>query len=368
MLKKKITIALITLAMLTSSLPVMAANDTATPPEMPAMTDGTQPPALPDGEAPTDGEQPPERKDGEQSAHGGAQMVKALPFEDVASDAWYYDVVNRAYNMSLISGMSDTEFAPESSVTGGQLVMMIYRAAGNAVQTSYEGKWYDYAVDWAKENGIITDNGWTFDPEAELTREQMMDLLYNYKAYKGEVTDDKADLTKFTDSANISDWAADKIAWLVEKGYIQGDGETLRPQDGLTRAETAVILVGAVSDGSESKENGENGQPDSDRPEPPSGSGGGGTPPSGGQPGCQSFCGSGTVTQGTAANTIDEDGVYSDKTYISTGDDETRSALTAQRLRLTVSLLTRLRARPQTQRTATSTVRMPRFSQQTAQT
>ena len=322
MLKKKITIALITLAMITSSLPVMAANDQTTPPEMPAMTDGTQPPALPDGEAPTDGEQPPEKPDGEQPTDGGAQPVKALPFEDVTSDAWYYSVIDKAYNMSLISGMSDTEFAPENSVTGGQLVMMIYRAAGNAVQENYEGKWYDYAVNWAKENSVITDNGWTFDPEAELTREQMMDLLYNYKAFKGEVTDDKADLTKFTDSADISDWAADKIAWLVEKGYIQGDGETLRPQDGLTRAETAVILVGAVSDGSESKENGENGQPDSDRPEPPTGGNGGGTPPSGGQPGGQSFGGSSSVTQGTAANTIDTDGVYTDKTYISTGDDE----------------------------------------------
>lgn len=301
MLKKKITIALITISMLAASLPVMAANDTNTPPELPAMSDGQQPPEMPDGQP---------------------QQLAALPFEDVASDAWYYSVVNKAYNMSLISGMSNTEFAPESSVTGGQLVMMIYRAAGNAVQENYEGKWYDYAVQWAKENGIIDNNGWTFDPEANLTREQMMSLLYNYKAYKGETDETVTDLAAFTDNGEISDWAADKIAWLVAKGYIVGDGETLRPQDGLTRAETAVILVGAVSDGSEGKENGENGgQPDGDRPEPPSG-GNGGTPPTGGQPGGQSFGGSGTVTQGTAANTIDTDGTYSDKTYISTGDDE----------------------------------------------
>ncbi|MBQ2670845.1 MAG: S-layer homology domain-containing protein [Clostridia bacterium] len=211
MLKKKITIALITLAMLTASLPAMAANEQATPPEMPAMTDGTQPPEMPDGET------PPEKPDGEQPTDGGAQMLKGLPFEDVATDAWYYNVINQAYNMSLISGMSDTEFAPQNSVTGGQLVMMIYRAAGNAVQENYEGKWYDYAVEWAKDNGIIDENGWTFDPEAELTREQMMDLLYNYKSFKGEVTDDKADLAKFTDSADISDWAADKLPGLLPR-------------------------------------------------------------------------------------------------------------------------------------------------------
>ena len=316
MLKKKITIILITAAMLASSFPVMAANDTNTPPEMPSMADGQTPPEMPDGET------PPEIPDGEQPASGGAPMtMQTLPFEDVVSDAWYYDVISKAYSMSLISGMSETIFAPENSVTGGQLIMMMYRAAGNSVQENYEGKWYDYAVDWAAENNIITDAA-AFDAEANLTREQMMYLLYNYKAYKGETDSAAADLSTFTDSADISADCVDKIAWLVAKGYIQGDGETLRPKDGLTRAETAVILVGAVSDGSENGENG--GQPggdDSDRPEPPS-NGNGGTPPSGGQPGGQSFGGSGTVTQGTAANTIDEDGTYSGQTYISTGDDE----------------------------------------------
>ena len=314
MLKKKITIALITLAMLTASLPAMAANEQATPPEMPAMTDGTQPPEMPDGET------PPEKPDGEQPTDGGAQMLKGLPFEDVASDAWYYNVINQAYNMSLISGMSDTEFAPEGSVTGGQLVMMIYRAAGNAVRSNAGGAWYSYAVDWAKDNGIITDEGWMFNPEANLTREQMMVLLYNYKAYKGETDEEQASLGIFTDGNDISDYALEAAGWLIAKGYIKGDGETLRPLDGLTRAETAVILVGAVSDSAENGENG--GQPDGDRPEPPTGGNGGGTPPSGGQPGGQSFGGSSSVTQGTAANTIDTDGVYTDKTYISTGDDE----------------------------------------------
>lgn len=314
MLKKKITIALITISMLATAFPVMAANDTVQAPTPPAMTVGAQ-------TLSPDRETPPEKPNGENIADGREKTEKTLPFNDVASDAWYYNAVNRAYNMSLISGMSDTEFAPENPVTGGQLVMMLYRGAGNPTQESYEGKWYDYAVQWAKENKVITDNGWIFDPETELTREQMMDLLYNYKAFRGEVSEDKADLTKFTDSTDISSWAADKIAWLVEKGYIQGDGETLRPRDGLTRAETAVILVGAVSDGSESEEDDEKNKPDGDKPEPPMG-GNGGTPPSDGQPGGQQFGGSSAVTQGTAANTIDTDGTYSDKTYISTGDDE----------------------------------------------
>ena len=301
MLKKKITIALITLALIASSLPAFAANDTNTPPEPPAASDGQQPPEMPDGEIP--------------SVTAPAQM-KEMPFEDVRESDWFYNVVNQAYNMGLISGMNDTEFAPDGSVTGGQLVMMLYRAAGNAVQETYEGEWYDYAVDWATDKGIITNDGWTFDANEDLTREQMMVLLYNYKKYKGETSSDAADLTVYTDASDTSLWAETAASWLVAKGYIQGDGVTLRPKDTLTRAETAVILVGAVSN-----EKSSSSKPDGDRPEPPT-DGNGGNPPSNGQPGGQSFGGSGTVTQGTSANTIDTDGTYSDKTYISTGDDE----------------------------------------------
>ena len=45
-------------------------------------------------------------------------MNVSIPFTDVASDAWYYNVVSQAYGKGLISGMSDTEFSPESSVMG----------------------------------------------------------------------------------------------------------------------------------------------------------------------------------------------------------------------------------------------------------
>ena len=278
MLKKKITTLLITVALLTSIMPEAFADTTEQPPQMP------------------NGEQPQ------------GDMNVSIPFTDVASDAWYYNVVSQAYGKGLISGMSDTEFSPDSSVTGAQLIMMLYRADDNTVSEQTSGNWYDEAVDWAKEKSIISDNnGWTFDANADLTREQMMVLLYNYLQYKGNVLSALDDLSSYADSSEISAYAENAVKALVGKGIIEGDGETLRPLSSLTRAETAVILINAVDSGNPSANQG--------GMQPPSGNMPGGNAPGG-------FGGSGAVTQGTSIATITEDGTYSSTSYSSTGDDE----------------------------------------------
>lgn len=299
MLKKKITTLLITVALLTSIMPEAFADTTEQPPQMPTQSQGEQPPAKPDGDQ-SDGEQPPQMPNGEQPQ---GDMNVSIPFTDVASDAWYYNVVSQAYGKGLISGMSDIEFSPENSVTGAQLIMMLYRADDNTVSEQTSGNWYDEAVDWAKEKSIISDNnGWTFDANADLTREQMMVLLYNYLQYKGNDLSALDDLSSYTDSSEISAYAENAVKALVGKGIIEGDGETLRPLSSLTRAETAVILINAVDSVNPSANQGDM------------------QPPSGNMPG--GFGGSDTVTQGTSATTITEGGTYSSTSYASTGDDE----------------------------------------------
>ena len=299
MLKKKITTLLITVALLTSVMPAAFADTTEQPPQIPTQSQGEQPPAKPDGDQ-SDGEQPPQIPNGEQPQ---GDMNVSIPFTDVASDAWYYNVVSQAYGKGLISGMSDTEFSPESSVTGAQLIMMLYRADGNTVSEQTNGNWYDEAVDWAKEKSIISDNnGWTFDTNADLTREQMMVFLYNYLQYKGNDLSALDDLSSYTDRSEISAYAENAVKALVGKGIIEGDGKTLRPLSSLTRAETAVILINAVDSVN------------------PSANQGGMQLPSGNMPG--GFGGSDTVTQGTSATTITEGGTYSSTSYSSTGDDE----------------------------------------------
>ena len=114
---------------------------------------------------------------------------------------------------------------------------------------------------------------------------------------------ESADLTQFADGGDVSDYAEEAAGGLVALGIIEGDGVNLRPQDPITRAEASAVLIRALEKIEQSST-----QP-----------GGGETPPDM-PPG--GFGGSQEVTQGTSANTISEDGVYSGETYTSTGDDE----------------------------------------------
>lgn len=277
-MKKKSAISLlIAVGMLGSLIPAVSAAETA-PPDIPnEISDKATPPDMPNG--------------------GEGQ----LPFTDVSEDAWYYDVIAQAYGRGLVSGVSDTEFAPDNSVTGAELLTILYRADGNQTGAMESENWYDEAVAWAETNALLTeDNGWEFEPNTALTREQMMVILYRYLTYQGVEMSGEGNLSTFSDSTDISAYALDAVEALVGANMIEGNGTELMPLENLNRAEATAVLVRALE-----KTDPTFGQPD-DMP--------------GNRPG--GFGGSGTVTQGTSANTISEDGEYSDVSYTSTGDDE----------------------------------------------
>lgn len=243
-------------------------------------------------------ELPPELPSG---ANQPPSMNITLPFSDVSESDWFYDTVSKAYGMKLVTGVSETEFAPQKNVTGAELITMLFRADGNQDSGKQSENWYDEAISWAESNNILTaDNGWNFEANTALSREQMMVIIYRYACYKGAASDELSDLEGYEDVSSISAYALDAVKWLVGAELIEGDGNLLHPSDALTRAETATILMRTL---------------DLFMPAAPGGNMPGGNPPSG-------FGGSGTVTQGTSATTISENGEYSNETYESTGDNE----------------------------------------------
>jgi len=229
-----------------------------------------------------------------------------LPFTDIENNVWYYNSISKAYEMGLISGISDKVFSPNTSVTAAQFLSMLYRTEKNNNEVQQNANWYDNAVLWAEKNSIIiSENGWNFEAEKALTREQMMVILYRYMAYKGKDISSEYDISTFDDSEDISDYAKAAVKYLVSKEIILGDGNKLRPSDSITRAETAVILVKSLDKNTENKN-----IPQGNPPEKPNGNVPGG------------FGGSGTITQGSSANTISKNGSYTDLSYNSTTDDE----------------------------------------------
>ena len=108
------------------------------------------------------------------------------PFRDVRSTDYYYDAVLWAVENGITSGASADTFAPNATVTRGQTVTFLYRAAGSPAVGGNAGfsdvnanDYYNSAVAWAAENNITggTGNG-KFSPKADCTRGQIVTLLY----------------------------------------------------------------------------------------------------------------------------------------------------------------------------------------------
>ena len=180
-----------------------------------------------------------------------ARWTWANPFVDMDESDWFYDNVRYAYENGLFDGISETRFAPNVAISRAMLVTVLYRAAGEpAVDQEVPfvdletGSYYVNAVIWAYQHGIVDGVSETrFDPDANLTREQLAAILQRYAAYLGEETSETGDLTQFTDAAQISDWAVENVSWAVGVGLLDGKGHgILDPQGDTTRAEAAAVL------------------------------------------------------------------------------------------------------------------------------
>ena len=168
-------------------------------------------------------------------------------FIDIAANAWYRDAVQYAYDNGLMTGVSDTEFAPEQTTTRAMIVSMLARlegveSANNAGFADVSNEWYATAVNWAANVGVV--NGYedgTFKPNTAITREQLAAILMNYAAYKGEDVSARADLSSYTNQP--STWATEAMQWAVAEELIIGvTNDELQPQSSATRAQVAAIL------------------------------------------------------------------------------------------------------------------------------
>lgn len=84
--------------------------------------------------------------------------------------------------------------------------------------------------------------GGLFRPNAPITREQFVAILYRYAAYKGLQTTASASLSAFADAASVSGWAVDAVRWAVGSGLMNGKNGRIDPAGLTTRAEAAALL------------------------------------------------------------------------------------------------------------------------------
>lgn len=189
-----------------------------------------------------------------------------LNFTDVKESDWFFKGVEYVVDKDIMSGVSENQFDPSGKLTRAMLVQMLYNMesrpacdAENAFIDVPVGQWYTDAVIWANDAKIVSGMGeGLFAPNMEITREQMVAMLYNYAKYKGYDVTASADLSKFADNASVSTWAQPAMQWAVAEGYISGMGDNqLAPQGTATRAEIASVIMRFMEATAESAETAE---------------------------------------------------------------------------------------------------------------
>ena len=186
---------------------------------------------------------------GNKPCEGGADCPSGK-FVDVNPKEWYHPYVDYAVTHGLFGGTSANTFEPETAMTRAMLVTVLWRYEGepeageNTFSDVPNGQWYTNAVAWAAENGIVGGVGNNrFDPNGEITREQMATILFRYAEKKGIDTSKRGSLNIFSDEKQLSAYAKDAVQWAVAEQIINGSDGKLLPQGSATRAQVATILM-----------------------------------------------------------------------------------------------------------------------------
>ena len=169
---------------------------------------------------------------------------------DVKPTAWYYDNVEYGLAKGIFSGTGKDTFSPSGIVTRAQMAQILWNLGGSKTSSGASFSdvkstdWFYKAVSWCKKEGLMAGtSSTTFSPNSTLTREQMAMVLRNYVQHAGKSVSNSKDISSFKDASTAHSWALVGLKWAVAEKLLNGyDDNTLRPRNGLTRAELATVL------------------------------------------------------------------------------------------------------------------------------
>lgn len=177
-----------------------------------------------------------------------------ITFNDTADFPWAEEYIADLAARGVINGYSDGSFKPSDNVKRCDFVIMLVKALNVENGTDNfsdvpEDAYYASAVSAAKAAGITHGNGdGTFSPDSYITRQDMMIMVRGALAAGGiETAADLSALDKFTDNADISDYAKESVSAMVSAGIVTGTGSNVEPKGNTTRAQAAVIISKVIS-------------------------------------------------------------------------------------------------------------------------
>lgn len=197
-----------------------------------------------------------------------SRMIQILPHECPAKQYvdipicanWAHEGIDYAVGVGLFNGTTETTFSPDTAMTRAMIATVLWRSSGSPATNStnpywdvVNNYWYTTPILWAYETGLMSGMGeGMFAPDAVLTREQIVTVLYRYSIYRGVNPTGTVSLNGFTDGWMVADWSKAAMQWAISANILQGakepNGLFLNPQNGATRAQVATILMRFLRD------------------------------------------------------------------------------------------------------------------------
>lgn len=175
--------------------------------------------------------------------------VTTSSFSDMNGYSSYAGSVGLMTNLGIINGVGNNKFNPTGSVTRGEWITMLYRAAGSpAVYSSANftdvPSWCKDAVQWAVQNGITDGIGNNkFGPDMTLDRMQIVTFMYRFAKLQGMDVSSTLYLSAYTDGNTVDTWAQPAMKWALQKGYLDPVGGKIQPKGTMTRVMVADCLA-----------------------------------------------------------------------------------------------------------------------------
>lgn len=191
---------------------------------------------------------------------GSLVFAESKDYTDVNKQSPYYDAIMYMTDTGVFTGVSETEFAPETSLTRGMFVTLLGRVYENlngsegapektALQTSFKdvktSDYYCAAVSWAQKKGIVSGySDEIFAPNDCLTKQQAVTILHRFSKFAKDEFNSGEDtnILSYEDFENISEYAIPSIQWGLANDIIGDNGTKINADETVTRAQAAQYL------------------------------------------------------------------------------------------------------------------------------
>ena len=170
-------------------------------------------------------------------------------FTDVSASEWYTGSVASAVEFGLMKGNGPSTFNPTGNVTIAEAVTMaarihsIYTTGGESFVQKSGQAWYQVYLDYAYQNGIISQSDYTCDVNQKITRAKFAAIFAKALPEKALVTKNTVADGKIPDVPMSATYAA-AVYQLYRAGILSGSDEagSFYPQNTIRRAEAAAVV------------------------------------------------------------------------------------------------------------------------------